>query len=420
MKSKRFFTMLLCIIVIIFSVSNNRAVNTIDDSAYVVAIGFDSSENGKLNLSLQIAIPSSEVSSSSSSSEQSTSTIVNTVECDSIFSGITLINSYISKKLNLSYCKVAVFSEEFSKNGISNYVSTLINDIEVRPTCHVLISKCDAKYFLENSKPMLQSLSSKYYEIESSSEKNTGYTKAVTLLDFYNGYYDTFSQPYAILGNINGANPSDLENNQFSIGVNTQKKEKLNSVTSVESQDSNSTQRNIENLGLAVFNNDMLVGELSNSQTISHLVLSNQLSSTILNIPSPFSDIDVISLNVIKTNSKNNVQIINNTPYITCDVEFKTRIISSSIASNYLTKENIRLLEDYANSYIKAHLEEFLYKTSVEFKSDIVGFGKYAVRSFNTIHEWQNYNWLSKYENSFFEVNVDTTIMSSYLLLQDK
>ena len=251
MKARKLLIFLLCVLVTLFSITNNKAVNTIDESAYVVAIGFDKSSSGKIKLSLQIAIPSSEGNSSSgssSNSDQSASTIVNTVDCDSIFSGITLINSYISKKLNLSYCKVVVFSEEIATKGIDNYVSTLINDIEVRPTCHILISRCEAKYFLENSKPMLENLSSKYYEIESASEKNTGYTKAVTLLDFYNNYYDTFSQPYAILGSINGAKAGDIEDNQYSIGVNPQSLESLNNIASVESESSDSTQRNIENL----------------------------------------------------------------------------------------------------------------------------------------------------------------------------
>ena len=418
MNSRRFFTFLLCLTIIVFSVTNNNAVSTIDDSAYVVAIGLDSSPNGKINLSLQIAIPSSNGSSSSpSSSEQSSSTIVNTVECDTVFSGITLINSYISKKLNLSYCKVVVFSEELASKGISNYISTFINDIEVRPTCHVLISRCEAKYFLENSKPMLENISSKYYEIETASEKNTGYTKAVTLLDFYNSYYDTFSQPYTILGSINGAYAGDIENNQFSVGTSPQSLENLNEFSSVESESSNKTQHNIENLGLAVFNGDSFVGELTSMQTIYHLILSNQLKGTIINIPSPLSDIDYISLNIINAKTKNTVKIINNTPYISCDVNLKTRVISSSISANYLTNENIELLQEYANSYIKSHIQEYLYKTSVEFKSDIVGFGKYAVHNFKTIEEWKNYNWLSNYRNSFFSVNVNTSIISSYLVL---
>lgn len=254
MGSHKFLIFLLVIVILFFSFSNYNAVNTIDESAYVIGMGFDSSDDGKIKLSLQIAIPSAGSSNSSSSNDsQSASSVVNTVECDTIFSGINLVNSYLSKKLNLSYCKVAVFSEEFATNGISEYVCTLVNDVELRPTCHIVISRCEAKYYLENSKPMLVDLSSKYYEVEDSSEKNTGYTKAINLLDFYNSYYDTFTQPYAILGSINGANSGDVEANQFSIETNSQSKEELDNISFVDSKSSGSSEKSIEDLRIGSF-----------------------------------------------------------------------------------------------------------------------------------------------------------------------
>lgn len=252
MKARKILIFLLVIVIMFFSFSNYASVNTIDDSAYVIGMGFDNSANGKIKLSLQIAIPTSS-SSKSSSSDQSASSMVNTVECDSIYSGINLVNSYISKKLNLSYCKVAVFSEDFASNGISEYISTLVNDVELRPTCHIAISRCEAKYFLENSKPMLEDLSSKYYEIETSSEKNTGYTKSVTVLDFYNSYYDTFAHPYATLCSINGANSGDIEDSQFSHESNPSNSEKLDNISYVDSKSSGSSEKSIENLRFSSF-----------------------------------------------------------------------------------------------------------------------------------------------------------------------
>ena len=252
MRSRRFLVFLLIILIVCFAVTNSDAVNTIDDSAYVVAMGIDNGENGKLLLSFQIAIPSSDSSGSSSTSgdSQSTSSIVNTIECDTIYSGLNLVNSYLSKKINLSYCKVVVFSEEFASKGISEYISTFMNDVEIRPSCNILISKCNAKFFLENSKPLLETMYSKYYEMQLSSEKNTGYTKTITLLDFYNSYFDTFKQPFAILGTVNSPDvesaevpPSPADSELFSA-------ESLKDITSVESNDSGQKQSNIENIRL--------------------------------------------------------------------------------------------------------------------------------------------------------------------------
>ena len=168
--------------------------------------------------------------------------------------------------------------------------------------------------------------------------------------------------------------------------------------------------------GLAVFNNDKFVGELTSAQSLYHLILSNDFSSTIINIPSPFSDIEYVSLYLAKTKSENKVKIVNGSPYITCDISLSARVLSSSIAANYLTNENIMKLQDYTNSYFKSQFLDFLYKTSIEYKSDIVGFGKCAVKNFNNLKEWKEFDWLNKYSNSFFHVNVDTKILSSYLV----
>ncbi|MBR3325123.1 MAG: Ger(x)C family spore germination C-terminal domain-containing protein [Clostridia bacterium] len=169
--------------------------------------------------------------------------------------------------------------------------------------------------------------------------------------------------------------------------------------------------------GLAVFKKDSFVGELSSYQSLYYLILSNQFSNSVVNIPSPFNDVEYISINISKAKSNNRVKIVNGSPYINCNINLTTRVLSSSIASNYLTTENIKNIEDYANSYFKAHFLDFLYKTSIDYKSDIVGFGKYAVRNYKDLKEWESIDWLNNYANSFFDVNVDTHVISSYLIL---
>ena len=74
-------------------------------------------------------------------------------------------------------------------------------------------------------------------------------------------------------------------------------------------------------------------------------------------------------------------------------------------------------MEYATNSYLNANITDFLYKTSKELKSDFIGFGRNAVRSFKTMDDWKNYDWLNKYQNSEFNVNVNTTVKSSYLLI---
>ena len=72
-----------------------------------------------------------------------------------------------------------------------------------------------------------------------------------------------------------------------------------------------SSKDNIENMGLAVFNGDKLVGELNGLESIFHLIVSNQLKSCNISIPNPLGDSDSIDVNLsLKSSTKNNVQFV--------------------------------------------------------------------------------------------------------------
>ena len=158
-------------------------------------------------------------------------------------------------------------------------------------------------------------------------------------------------------------------------------------------------------------------GELSAIETVCHLIVINELEECIITIPSPFDSDSVIDLYVnLQKNTKNKVEIINGSPYISCNVKLDARILSADENSNYFEEENLKLINAYANSYMKNQIENYLYKTSKDYKSDIAKFGKYAVSHFLTWKDWLNYNWCDNYENSFFDVNVNVDIISSYLI----
>lgn len=154
-------------------------------------------EKDDLKVSLQLSIPSKNTSSESSSG--SPDTVIDTIECSSIESGISLANGYIGKKINLSHCKVVIFSEEVASFGISDTIYTLVNNIELRPDCNVIISRSTAYDFLDNSKSELESITAKYYEIIATSSKYTGFTSNITIADVFSKITDTFAEPCAIL-----------------------------------------------------------------------------------------------------------------------------------------------------------------------------------------------------------------------------
>ena len=257
MKKVFVFIGILFVILLIISSKYSTTSQSIENLAYVIAIGIDNGDNGLLRVTLQIATPSS--NSSSSSSEQSSESTTTTVECSSITSGLNLVNSYISKKLNLSHCKIVVFSEKFAANGISDEISTLANNVEIRPDCSVLISKCDAKDFININKPVLVTLTARFYEVVVNSGEYTGFSTNVTLLDFYRSLKDYSSDAIALLAGINTPSTQTAPDDVNYVDLDSSYSAGQALITN---------KNNMQINGLAVFHNGYCIGELNSIDSI--------------------------------------------------------------------------------------------------------------------------------------------------------
>ena len=83
--------------------------------AYVLALGIGVGEKARLKISAQFTKSAFFSPSAGSSGESADNIVLVSGEAESIFSAINLLNSYIGKEINLSHCRVIIFSEEFAK-----------------------------------------------------------------------------------------------------------------------------------------------------------------------------------------------------------------------------------------------------------------------------------------------------------------
>ena len=171
------------------------------------------------------------------------------------------------------------------------------------------------------------------------------------------------------------------------------------------------TESKIENMGIAVFKNDKLVGELTGMESLCHLFIIGEFENATISVPNPYNIESVINLRITSNKKpKNKVKLINNTPFIECNIDLKANILSLQENVNYTDLDTLRLIEDYTNSYLENNILSYLYKTSKEFNSDIDNFGKYVIGNYYTWDEWIDSDWLGNYKNSFFKVKVNTNI----------
>ena len=398
---KKSFLLICIFIVILITFSGCYDARGVEELAYVTALGIDISDNDELTLTFQISIPSSSKSPDSESSQSSQTNIVS-VKCKSFNSGISLANDYISKEIDLSHCKAIVISEKLAKKGLSPHIQSISNNIELRPNCSIIITKCDPKDFLENSKSEIESLTARYYEVEIQSSEYTGFIPVTKLIDFIEGISNNTIQASAILGNMNDYSEDNEQKKDINISLNNNY---LAGETPTMAKD------NAESFGTAVFKDDKLVGQLTGFETILHLIISNKLGECTISVPSANENDSNIDLKITQSKkTKISVDTDSDNPIIYIDVFLEGFGVSLDKNINYESIEQIEKINSTTELFLKNKFENYLNKTSKDFNSDIDGFGKKAIMNFLTIDKWLDYNWLDKYKDAEFRVNVNVNI----------
>ena len=107
--------------------------------------------------------------------------------------------------------------------------------------------------------------------------------------------------------------------------------------------------------------------------------------------------------------------------YFTDPVTGLKAVVSPPYVMNiakYVDESILKDISQAVSKYMELQIQNYLYKTSKKFKSDINGFGVSSYSKFTTLKELEEYDWNKNYENSFFTVNADVNVKSGFLLTE--
>lgn len=370
-KTLLILALILTILITFFSAYDVRGV---EDLSYVIALGIDKSdsEDEPYSLTIQTAKPDS-----SESGGTKIKTDIQTVECNSFNLGLSMLNLENEKTLNLSHCTAIIISEDLAKDGIENIINSITNNIEIRPTCNILISKEKTSEFLEVASN-IEDISSKFYNSFINSAKTTSYITTCEFSKFYSNLNYDIQEPVALYSYIK--------------------------------DDS------IETLGLAVFKDYKMIGRLSGLETICYNLLTNNFEQATIEVYNYQNPGLPIAINIEKlNNTKIKVKLEDNIPKIECNVSVESKILTANKNYDFSTQESLKQLEAEINLFLEKSISDFLYKTSTEYNSDIIGFEGYFKKNFLTQDEIDKYNWQELYKNSEFTVKAQNQLISGFL-----
>lgn len=118
----------------------------IERNAFVLGLGIDSEEDGRLTLTFQLALLKA---FKGEKGEDGKSTHQMTITSDTIADATRELLSYYGEVPNFTHCKLVVFGEDYAKKGIRDSLDFLFREPELRRVTSVCVSKGRAKDILE-------------------------------------------------------------------------------------------------------------------------------------------------------------------------------------------------------------------------------------------------------------------------------
>ena len=437
---KTFFA-LVVIIFLMWGFSDSYSGSNIDNIAHVTAIAIDKNENPSADLKVSFQFVDVSGSNGGSDSSSNSDIVIVGVNSNTIDNAISKLNSYIGKEVNLSHRRTLIFSRDFASNGIASEIYTLINNAQMRPSTNLVVSTSNANDYLKNSNPNVEELISKYYDTFELTSNFTGYSDDTTLGKFYDNILRNSLGNTALLGETF----EDVSSKATSSGNSQSSKTSQSSYNSSSSQDSpesqqqsdtsfqennsdtshpildESAKRGTQNIGIAVFNNDTYIGELSSQETMYHLLVTNNVDSFDISVPVNHYEKGIINFRISPYQKpKISVDTSSNTPFIKLEVFCEAYVLSIERKKDYGNIDFIGNTRPIIENFVKENISSYLNRTSKEFQVDIANFHAVARRNFFTIPEWNKYNWNDKYKNANFSVTVNINLNSQLLYIENQ
>ena len=446
MKKKFIIILILFVVFITFiaGFSNSYVSHRIEHLAYVLVLGIDKGEKARLKISTQFI---NVASSSSGASSDSSQIVLTSCEANSMFSGLNLLNSYIGKEINLAHCSVVVFSEEIAKEGISSEIYSLINNEEIRSSANIVVTNCKAYDYINNSKPNLENLTSKYFDTFDITSKLTGYFSNITLGDFFNNLSESNSDPIAVLGGLNSTarseenKSSSNSSGESSSSSNSGNSDNINGETSnsnsssqdveeQEKQDIETNQNNLvagkssivggrgtEDLGIAIFSGDKYIGELTVWESICHSLITNSIDTCIISVEDPLVENKQLEIQ-LSPNKKSKItsNIENGDININIELNLIANILSLNSNINYEDTDTINKISTATQNRLNDELNKYFDKTARKYNVDIDKYYLSILKYFPYQKNFDDFNYKEKLKNANFNCNTHVNIISSLLI----
>ena len=322
---------------------------------------------------------------------------------NSVSQAINSISLHFDKQLFLSHSNLLFIGEDLAKKGIGQGIDFFLRDNGPREDMYVVVVKEGKAYDAIGVRAGSGKSSRNYLYAILNNFPSNGKSMNIQLSEYFRYFYDEGNYP--VLG-----------------VVQVEKEKKLDA----ESQEKEPMEKILDVSGGAVLKKDKLLGYFDSNEMMGYNFIVNELREGLISFEAPESIKNnklgigtagkFITINILNSNTKNNIAIEDGKVHLTINIKNKVSIdeINENIDINM--PNAISLMEEVCSEKIKEKVSLALEKAKNEFKGDCFGIGMAFHRQYPELWKSISGQWHSIFSEISYDINVETTIVKMGLI----
>lgn len=369
----------------------------LDEISIVTGIAVDKGEEKKYRMTVEV-INSAEFGKQSA--QGNAPVITYSLEGNSLSELSHKMNVGLTRKLVFSHTRVLYISEEVAKGGIFGFLDFLDRSGHFRNDFSIVVtSGYPASQFTKVTYPVQKSPSLKLSTQIGAFTDEWGGNPDVQLYDFITSIISTGTNPVAGVITISG----DPEKGK-----------------TVENNKTIDPGALVVNDGMAVFNQDIMVGKLSLNETRGYL-WTKELRQTSLSIScGSTGDVNTgdkeeyfLDVRINRSKAKLEAKYQNGEPKLKVKINGEAQIQGTQCPRDLTKIDVFTEHEKIVEKFVKEEITQLITKVQKEYKVDIFGFGESLNRqSHKKFKEVEN-KWDEEFAKAELEVDVDIQLLRS-------
>lgn len=369
----------------------------LDDISVVTGIAVDQGEEEKYRMTVEV-INSSEFGKQSA--QGNAPTVSFSQEGNSISELSNKMNVGLTRQLVYSHTRVLYISEEVAKEGIFGFLDFLDRSGQFRNDFNIMVTKGNpASEFTKITYPVQKSPSLKLNSQVETFIEEWGGDPGVRLYDFISAIISKGNNPVVATIVIKG----DAKKGE-----------------TVENNKALEPEALVVMDGMAIFNNDKMVGTLSLEETRNYL-WTNDLKQTSLSIPCGEDDGSYqkdkaeyyIDTRIIRSKSSLETTYEKGSPKLKLNINGEARLEGIHCPKDLTKLDVFTEHEKKIEDYVKKEMISLITKVQEEYGIDIFGFGEALNRKDHKKFKEVENKWDEEFAKAEVDVAVDIHLMRS-------